>query len=153
MAPVDEETWNIILAHPDTKLEPPALAGAIEAFEVQQRVVLPPSHRAFLQKANGGEIGVARIFGVGLGKPLDLLEEIQMMRPYIEGLAQGRVLPFANDWGGGRFCYDLSQCSADADFLVLYWDHEYAEEPEYHSYLWRDYAANFTDFLRKIVSE
>jgi hypothetical protein len=52
------------------------------------------------------------------------------MGPYIAGIEEGRVLPFANDWGGSYFCFDLTKKSKDGEYPVLFWNHEYSEEPE-----------------------
>ncbi len=86
---------------------PPAAGEAIAAFEAAHGIGLPAAHREFLLRANGGGVGYARLFGVGRPDFLDLDRQVAEMRPCIEGMADGPVLPFASDWGGSYFCYDL----------------------------------------------
>jgi SMI1 / KNR4 family (SUKH-1) len=151
MEPLDKETWDAVLGHPDTKLNPPAPATAIDAFEAHQRVVLPASHRQFLLRANGGEIGCARLFGVGQFGPLDLSSTIEQMQAFIEGIESGQVMPFANDWGGSYFCYDLHRRTAKGDYPVLRWNHEFSEEPADRPHLWSEFAPDFVGFLKGII--
>jgi hypothetical protein len=148
---LDEVTWAAIAAHEDTALAPPASPHALAAFEAQLGLKLPASHREFLMRANGGVVGYARVFGVGRADGLDLARQAEQMRPYIQGLAEGFVLPFANDWGGSYYCYDRRRVDPDGEWPVLRWNHEYAEEPDDLPMLWTDYAPGFVAFLLKVV--
>src|SRR5262245_45863699 len=116
MLHLDEKTWDAVTSHADTRLEPPAALAAMVAVEAAHRVELPPSHREFLLHSNGGEVGYARLFGVGRLDHLDLDGVISETLPFLKGIAGGPVLPFANDWGGSYFCYNLRRRSADGEF-------------------------------------
>ncbi len=153
MSHLDESIWAAVIAQADTELAPPASADAVTKFEADYRVVLPAAHRAFLQRGNGGIVGYVRLFGVGRSDGLDLGTEVVEMRPYIEGLANGLILPFANDWGGSYFCYDLQHRDDKGDYPVLLWDHEYSEEPDDRPMLWSTFAADFVSFLKEIIGE
>src|SRR5262245_2707640 len=110
-------------------------------FEAHHDVALPPSHREFLMRGNGGVLGSVRLFGVARSDRLDLGERVSEMRAEIEGMADGPVLPFASDWGGSYFCYDLrGPKDANGEYPVLYWDHEYSEEPDDRPNLWSRFA-------------
>jgi hypothetical protein len=152
MTDFDERLWDAVRRGKDTVLEPPLSPWALAAFEAGLGLALPASHREFLLRANGGEIGVARLFGVGRPGPLDLEWEASEMRLEFEGTAAGLVLPIAKDWGGSYFCYDLQRSTGGNDRSSLYWNHEYSEEPEDRPMLWSDYAPNFLGFLRKIMT-
>ena len=147
----DVAAWAAIIAHEDTELDGPASAADITDFERHYKVLLPPSHKEFLLRANGGVVGLARVFGANRSDALDLAGQIESMRAYIEQMADGPVLPFASDWGGSYFCYDLRHTANEAGYPVLLWNHEYSEEPEYRPYLWSLYAENFPGFIKRVL--
>ncbi len=63
------------------------------------------------------------------------------------------VLPFASDWGGSYFCYDLrGPRDASGEYPVLYWNHEYSEEPDDRPNLWAQFAPDFVTFVRKVIT-
>jgi SMI1-KNR4 cell-wall len=150
---IDESLWAKVLGAEDTELADPAPAEAIEAFEATHGVALPSAHREFLLRANGGCVGYSRLFGVGRADFLDLDRMVSEMRPYIECMADGPVLPFASDWGGSYFCYDLHRLGETGRSAVLFWNHEYSEEPDDRPMLWSEFATDFVAFLRKVTSE
>ena len=152
MAHLDEKLWADVISLEDIELDPPASEDAIAAFEASHGVTLPASHREFLLRGNGGAVGRARLFGVGRPDALDFGEQVSEMRPEIEGMADGPILPFAEDWGGSYFCYDLRRPGDGGEYLVLYWDHEYSEEPEDRPLIWSEFAPDFVSFLRKVIA-
>src|SRR5262249_20348321 len=107
MSHIDERLWAEGVAAEGTEVDAPAAGEAIAACEAVHGIGLPAAHREFLLRANGGVVGYARLFGVGRSDFLDLDRQVAEMRPYIERMADGPVLPFASDWGGSYFCYDL----------------------------------------------
>lgn len=147
----DDKTWAVILAHNDTEIGMPAKQKDIDAFEASSRFVLPDSHREFLLRGNGGVVGYVRLFGVGRNDALDLGRQIADMRPEIEGMAEGPVVPFASDWGGSYFCYDLQKPPSPMGYPVLYWNHEYSEEPDDLPMVWSKFASDFVEFVRNVV--
>jgi hypothetical protein len=151
MAHFDDKTWNAILAHEDTQLDPPATPKSLAAFEAKFGFVLPEAHREFLLRGNGGVVGYSRLFGVGRKDALDLGRQLSDVRAEIEAMADGPVLPFANDWGGSYFCYDLRKPAGARGYPVLFWEHEYAEEPEDRPLLWSRFAPNFVAFIKKVT--
>ncbi|QDV51011.1 SMI1/KNR4 family protein [Gimesia fumaroli] len=152
MGALNEKILAAVLAHEDTNLSPPATVKAIDAFEKKHNFRFPLSHREFLLQGNGGEVGYARLFGVGESDHMSLEWHVTEMRPELESMAQGPVMPFANDWGGSYFCYDLQKADSNGEYPVLFWNHEYSEEPEDLPLVWSDFAANFVEFLQKIIS-
>lgn len=152
MAHLDDRTWSVVTAHDDSELDPPASADAVSAFEGQHGITLPTSHREFLLRGNGGEVGKVRLFGVGRPDALDLGRQVSEMRPWLEGMADGPVLPFANDWGGSYFCFDLRRPMEASEYPVLFWNHEYSEEPEDRPMLWSEFATDFLAFVRKVIA-
>jgi len=145
--------WSAILAHEDTELNPGATREAINAFESECSFVLPDAHREFLLRCNGGIVGYCRLFGVGSKDYFDLKCQVIDMSQYIEGLIEKSVFPIASDWGGSFFCYDLRSPLTPLDYPVLYWNHEYSEEPEYQSEVWSEFAPNFVSFIEMILKE
>jgi hypothetical protein len=152
MAELDDATWSAILAHEDTELDVPAPPEALAAFELGLGFALPLSHQALLRRANGGVVGYVRLFGVGRSDALDLGRQLAEMRPYIEGMADGPVLPFASDWGGSYFCYDIRRLDGAAEFPVLLWNHQYSEEPADRPLLWSEFAPDFVTFVRLVIA-
>jgi cell wall assembly regulator SMI1 len=149
----DDALWSAIVEHAKTELGPPASVEEIARFEQSAAVRLPPSHKEFLQRANGGQVGFVLLFGVGRDDALDLGRAVHEMRPDIEATAEGPVLPFARDWGGSYFCYDLANGPANIDYPILYWNHEFEEEPEGRPFLWSPFAQNFIAFIQKAISK
>ena len=152
MSHLDENLWADVIAHEDTELDPPASQEAIAAFEASHGFILPARHREFLLLANGGVVGFVLLFGVGRCDSLDLGQQVSEMRPEIERMADGPILPFASDWGGSYFCYDLRQPVNTGEYPVLFWNHEYSEEPDDRPMLWSEFAPDFVTFLRKVIA-
>lgn len=152
MTAFDDRLWAAVLAHEDTNLYSPALAEDIRSFEAKHEFALPPSHREFLLRGNGGVVGGIRLFGVALPNALDLDRQVTEMRPELEGMSHGPVIPFASDWGGNYFCYDLQKPGRDGEYPVLCCDHEYSEEPEDLPMAWSGFALDFKEFIEKAIS-
>ncbi|MEQ8637837.1 SMI1/KNR4 family protein [Gimesia maris] len=152
MTAFDDDLWAKVLANEDTKLNSPASLEDITSFEETHQFALPPSHREFLLRGNGGTVGYVRLFGVALPNALDLDQQVSEMRQDLEEMANGPVIPFASDWGGSYFCYDLRKPGADGELPVLYWDHEYSEEPEDLPMVCSGFALNFVEFIQKVIS-
>ena len=149
----DDKTWAAILAHEDTELDNPASAKAIGAFEAKHEFVLPEAHQEFLIRGNGGVVGYVRLFWVGRKDHFDLGGQLSEMRTYIEGMADGPVLPFASDWGGSYFCYDLPKAATSKGYRVLLWNHEYSEEPDDRPMLWSKFAPDFVGFIKNVIKD
>jgi hypothetical protein len=143
--------WDRIMAHRNTQLDPGTQPEEIASLEQSHNVRLPDSHREFLLRANGGFLGKFRLFGITRGDSLDIDEQITEMRSVLEETSQGPVLPFASDWGGSYFCFDLRQVDQSSDYPVLYWDHEYTEEPDWSDHIWSNFADNFVDLVEKAI--
>ena len=152
MPRLDDKTWAAVTAHEDTALDPPASANAIAAFQTGYGFVLPASHREFLSRGNGGVVGYVRLFGVGRSDALDLGGQVSEMRAELESMADGPVFPFASDWGGSYFCYDLRWPAADGEYPVLYWEHEYSEEPDDRPLVWSEFAPGFAAFVQRVTA-
>jgi hypothetical protein len=152
---VDSQIWKEILAHPETKLNPPVSVEIIYAFEQEQKIILPKSHREFLERANGGIIGwlYVRIFSIATNNALDFTENIKFLGQHVKGTIEKEVLPFAYDAGGSLFCYHLRAPVEAYNYPVLYWNHEYSEEPEDEKWLWSSYASDFNGFLHRIIEQ
>lgn len=147
----EKEAWARVLAHEDAQLDAPTTAASIAVFETEHGVALPEAHREFLMKGNGGGVGYVRLFGVGRKDGLDLDRQVREMRAELERTAEGPVLPFASDWGGGYFCYDLRKPLTARGYPVLYWNHEYSEEPDDRPLLWSNFAPDFVAFVEQVV--
>lgn len=144
--------WAAIRAAEDTKLNPPAKVKALDAFEAKHKIVLPEAHREFLLQANGGVIDWVRMFCVGGKSPLEMGRVKREMRPFIDATSKHPVLPFANDWGGNYFCYDLRKPPSTKGYPVLHWNHEYAEEEETLPDVWSKTAPNFVAFIKYVIA-
>ena len=141
--------WAAITAHQDTALDAPATEAALAEFERAVGTILPASHKELLRRGNGGVLGRIRLFGVNRSDALDLRRQVEENRPEFEETSGGPVLPFASDWGGSYFCFDLR--GPQREYPVLYWNHEYTEEPEYRPLIWSRFADDFVAFARRVV--
>jgi hypothetical protein len=151
MPAFDDKTWAAIFADKDMEIDAPATPSAIYAFESQHDFLLPDAHREFLLRGNGGVVGYVRLFGVGRKDALDLARQLSEMRSYIEGMSEGPVFPFASEWGGSYYCYDLRKSPSGKGYPVLFWNHEYSEEPDDLPMVWSVFAADFVEFIKKVT--
>ena len=151
MTHLDDETWMKLLKHPDAQLGLPATPESLAPFESSHGFALPLSHRQFLLRANGGILGYVRLFGVDRDDALDLSSVIRNMQGELERAAHRRVIPFASDWGGSYYCYDVVRANNSEETPILYWNHEYSEEPADWPLLWSDFAPDFVTFVRRVI--
>jgi cell wall assembly regulator SMI1 len=149
---LDEKLWAAVLEHARTDLEPPATEEALAAFEALHGFRLPPAHRAFLLRANGGCAGSVLLFGVGRDDALDLGGNVSNLRPLFESMTERSVLPFAKDWGGSYFCYDLWRPGPAGDWAVVCWNHQYSESTKHRAKLWSECAPDFLGFVRTFIA-
>lgn len=149
----DEKAWSKVLDSEDTEPEKPATADQIAAFEKKHGFQFPEAHREFLLRSNGGVFGIARVFGVERRGALDLAKHLRDMKKELEETAPGPVFPFANDWGGSYFCYDLRKPPTARGYPVLFWNHEYSEEPDDREMLWEKFARDFVSFLKDATAD
>ena len=151
MTHFDSAFLDMVCGHEDTDVLPGAPGDVIAHAATTINVELPPSHCELLAHFNGGAIGSIRLFGVGRDDSLDLVSSLQAYSD-IPAVAALNMLPFASDWGGSLYCFDLSNPIADGEFSVWYWCHEYSEEPADAPYAWRNTQDGFADFIRNLFS-
>jgi len=138
-----------IAAHEGTDLDAPATESELAEFERAVGVSLPASHKELLRRGNGGTVGQVRLFGVNRSDSLDLGRQIENTRTEFEQASQGPVLPFARDWGGSYFCFDLR--APGPEYPVLYRNHMDTEEPGRYPLIWSPFADDFVTFVRRVV--
>jgi cell wall assembly regulator SMI1 len=145
----DRVAWKRIESHEDSRLDGPSSEHDIAAFEFRNRVRLPISYKEFLLKHNGGVLGRVRLFGINRVDFLDLDLSVREMRPELE-LTRPTVIPFASNWAGDYFCFDLSRGRKTANYPVLVERHEFSEgcSPEKE---WADWARVFVRFAMKAL--
>ena len=148
MAHFDSAFLNMVGDHDDTDVLPCASPEAIADAGTKLDVELPPSHRELLSHFNGGAIASIRLFGVGRDDSLDLVTSFQTYSD-IPAVPALNMMPFASDWGGSLYCFDLANPLADGEFSVRYWCHEYSKEPADAPYVWHT-RDGFADFMRKL---
>tara|TARA_R110002073_G_C9060731_1_gene544900 strand:- start:60 stop:515 length:456 start_codon:yes stop_codon:yes gene_type:complete len=151
LAHFDSAFLDMVRGHDDTDVLPGASADAIADAATTIDVELPPSHCELLAHFNGGAIASIRLFGVGRDDSLDLVTSFQAYSD-IPAVPALNMLPFASDWGGSLYCFDLANPLADGEFSVWYWCHEYSEEPADAPYVWHNTRDGFADFMRKLFS-
>ncbi len=140
--------------HPESTLDVSAGEALIRSAAYSLPFPLPPSHVEFLGRWNGGELNGVRFCACGEIGPhaeFDLLEDGKSMGEYIAGVREGRVYPFACDWGGDWYCFDLERRGQDGEYPVVRWNHDAAEEPDEE--LWTLLAPNFVAFLQKVLED
>lgn len=143
--------WHAILSRDDTKLDGPASDADLAGFERATGLVLPQSYKEFLRRGNGGLLADYRLFGVNRSDMLNLRRQAEENRPELEATSRGAVLPFASDWGGCYFCFNLD-AGVGGEYPVLFWNFEYAEEAETRHLVWSVVADDFVAFVRRVVA-
>jgi hypothetical protein len=149
LAHFDSAFVDMVRGHDDTDVLPGASPEAIADAATKLDVELPPSHCEMLCHFNGGAIASIRLFGVGRNDSLDLVTSFQTYSD-IPAVPALNMLPFASDWGGSLYCFDLANPLAEGEFSVWYWCHEYSEEPADAPYVWHNTRDGFADFMRKL---
>lgn len=138
----------------ESSLHAGAAAKALDALERRLGLALPPSHRAFLGRTNGGLLGMWRFFSAGKVEkvPFDIEGHGRgFMGTVVPEIARGEVLAFATDWGGDLVCFDLRRRRADGECPVLLWQHDYAEEPETADEVWVESVEDLPAFLADLL--
>lgn len=142
---------KMIRDHEDTEVDDGASDDAIATAQSAAEFTFPPSYTEFLRHFNGGVIACIRLFGVGRADALDLMTMFENLSD-IPPIGARTVFPFASDWGGSYFCFDLNHPRADGEFPIYYWNHEFSEEPAEAPYVWVQRESNFADFVRTLYS-
>lgn len=150
MSVLTDEFLAMIQTHADTDAHPPATTSDISAAEVALGFNLPPEYAEFLLRFNGGVFSYARIFGVNRNDYFDIKERGDSMAEFILGSETRQLYPFASDWGGSYFCFNLADRSSSGQCPIVFWNHEYSEEPDDAEYLWSDVSHDFGGFLQKL---
>ncbi|HVK04609.1 MAG TPA: SMI1/KNR4 family protein [Armatimonadaceae bacterium] len=167
MAYFTEDFLETVRNDAETEAAPGLSAAVIEAAQREVGFRFPPSYVQFLRLFNGGEFRYVLIHHVDteaareeaeqaeadLDRVGGLTEWAETARDLVPEIAEGRIYPFGRDWAGSYFCFDTSQPGPDAEYPVLIWNHEYAEDPESASLLWGRQADNFALFLENVYGD
>jgi hypothetical protein len=145
--------WAAVFFDPFTDLHRPAAPEAIVAFEAAAGVSLPPGHREFLRRADGGQAGYILYFAVADERGEHLAWHAAHTRPDCERTAGRPVFPFARSWGRDHYFHDLSRPRAEGDYPVLCWDHAAADRGDDPSEIWSEVAPGFLEFLARRLAK
>jgi hypothetical protein len=151
---LDDAVVERVEKHPEASMDPPARVGQIQCASDRLGFPFPPSYVRFLTYWNGGELNGIRFCACdkpGTNAVFDLFGEARPMREYIEGMHEGDVYPFACNYGGDWYCFDLRHPTGDGEFPILRWNHEAAEEPGEE--LWTPEAPDFGAFLARVADD
>jgi hypothetical protein len=147
LARAHETLWAAVCFDPSTSLHCPAAPEAVVAFEAAAGVNLSSSHREFLRRADGGQAGGVLYFAVASERGEHLAWHAAHTRPNFERTAGRPVFPFAKNWGGDHYCYDLSRPRAEGDYPVLCWDHAADDRGDDPLAIWSEVAPGFLEFV------
>lgn len=142
---------DAVRSHAESEaLLPGAKSATIASVEHSIGHELPASFKEFLAQVNGGVIGGSiRLFGIGRDDYLDLAVNLNEYSEFIPPVKARVMIPFASDWGGGLYCFDTYHPSADGEYPIWYWNHEYSGEPADAPYVWCQQQMYFAAFMRK----
>jgi len=126
----------------------PGGASEEEISELEQELgtTLPLGYVEFLKKFGGGSFRHLQLYSIASEDENfpDFMEQVFTHTGNIHLVQQGDLLPFADDYEGNIFCFDL-QHSRDGEFQVVRWNHDFKHEDEPILI-----AQNFAEFLQKI---
>jgi hypothetical protein len=119
----------------------------LQAAELELRVVLRGSYRAFLEAFGWGGVDDIEIFGLGSDVPLhlDLIAITMSERNDAQPPLPLYLIPVANDGAGNLFCLDASEAFRE-EYPMVFWNHEAGpdQEPEPVA---RDFAAWLSELV------
>jgi len=155
MSWIEPEIIESVRADPENEIEGSVSESVVVGFMDSLGIEFPSSYQSFLRMWNGPLIQGIRFCGIQ-SHPDENLFSLQRdaipMSEYIPEAEQGDVFPFAADWGGTWFCFDLRSKREDGEYPVLRWNHDYAEEPDEADQVWVRESDSFPSFFRKVVS-
>jgi SMI1 / KNR4 family (SUKH-1) len=140
---------QMICDHEDTDVDGGATDEQIETAQSKAGFEFPLSYTEFLHHFNGGSISWIQLWGVGRSDYLDLFKNLYDCSD-IPPIGARYMFPFANDWGGSLFCFDVLNGKQSGEYGIYYWNHEYSEEIEYAPYVWEQQSTSFVDFIRNL---
>ncbi len=114
------------------------------------KLKLPPSYKKFLSAAGSGDGRAGRILGLGAEGYRDskLAEDFELMKQWSALSAQGKLVPFADDFSGNFYCFDFRKEMADGEYPVVFWDRMFDSNQEPQSV-----AKNFLEFMNQSLEE
>jgi hypothetical protein len=127
---------------PGTSLHRSATPEAIKTVEAAVGIPLPPGHREFLLRSDGGEVAGV----IYLPATDEKGESLARPWPHLAETPTKPILPSARTWGGDYYCYELSRPKPNGDYPVLHWDHAVADRGDPLE-IWSEVAPGFLDFL------
>ncbi len=122
-----------VRADPESHPAGPCPPAALDALEAELGVRLPPSYRAFMTSLGAGEYRFARVYAIdGAHAHLhDLREHYQLALRHDPRVGPGKLLPFADEYSGDYYYFDLAAADAAGEAPVLLWP-DWADQPEQH---------------------
>lgn len=123
---------------------------SIAEAEYFLKITFPKSYKKFLLAAGTGEGKAGRFAGLGTEGFLDskLAEDVELMKKWSHVAAQGKLIPFADDFSGNFYCFDSRKMNRDGEFPVVFWDRlfQFDREPE-------PVADDFIGFMNQSIDD
>ena len=137
---------TLLSADPDNIFPGGALEEEIAELETELGTTLSLGYIEFLKKFGGGNLKYLQLYSIASEDEnfYDFMEQVQNHSQNIQLIQQGELLPFANDYEGNIFCFDL-QHSRENEYIIVRWDHDYTAENE-PLYI----AHSFAEFIEKL---
>lgn len=118
----------------------------IAELETELGITLSPGYIEFLKKFGGGEFRHVRIYSIASEDEtfFDFMEQVFSCTRRIPLVQQGELLPFADDYDGNIFCFNLHH-ARDGEYPVVQWNSSFSAEDEP-----KHIAQTFSEFIDKV---
>jgi cell wall assembly regulator SMI1 len=140
------ELISLLSNDPDNAYPGGASDQDINELEEELATKLPLEYVQFLKKLGGGNFKHLRIYSIASEDETfsDFMEQGTVCTQCIPLVLSGDLLPFADDYDGNVFCFNLNH-TRDGEYEIILWGHEFEEDDQP-----KHIAFTFKEFLEKI---
>src|ERR1700721_3165946 len=136
---IDEESNSrsladlMLLLAEDSENIYPGAATEEEIAELEDELgtSLSPEYVQFLKQFGGGNFKNVRIYSIASEDEtfFDFMEQVFTHTRNVPLIQKGELLPFADDYEGNIFCFDLHH-ARDGEYAIVQWRTEFKEEDD-----------------------
>ncbi len=118
----------------------------IAELEAELGTTLPPGYIQFLKKFGGGNFKHVRMYSIASEDEtfFDFMEQVFSCTQRVPLVQQGELLPFADDYDGNIFCFNLHH-AREGEYTIVQWNNGFNAEDEP-----KHIAQTFSEFIDKV---
>ncbi len=141
-----QELISLLSSDPNNAYPGGVLEDDIRELEEELAATFPSEYVQFMQNLGGGNFRHVRIYSITSEDETfaNFMEQVTVCTQYISLVLSGDLLPFADDYEGNIFCFNLSH-ARDSEYEIVLWKSEFEDDDEP-----QHIAFSFSEFLEKM---